>query len=184
MVRKKQAEHKEAERYEENPQDTGAAEADANGGPVHTETNQELDACRLQLIRLQADFDNYRKRMQKEQYRVYQDAVDGFVMHLLPVLDDLERAIRAAQAQAGDKNLLTGVEMTHRRLKTVLEKEGITAMECVGKPFDPDCHQAVQRVCVPDQPENTILEEAQRGYQRQDRIIRPAMVIVSTQEDE
>ncbi len=144
----------------------------------------ELEACRQQLIRMQADFDNYRKRVQKEQGRIYHDAVDGFVANLLPVLDDLERAIRVAQKQTGDPSLLAGVELIYRRLRDVLDKEGITPIECIGKPFDPDCHQAVQRICVPDQPENTVVNETQRGYCRQDRVIRPAMVVVSTQDDE
>ena len=178
MVKKKKTDPQETEHREEETMEAGAETPAPDAGA------QELEACRQQLVRMQADFDNYRKRMMKEQTRVYQDAVEGFVLNLLPVLDDLERAIHAAKKQSADKNLLTGVEMIHRRLRDVLDKEGITPIECVGKPFDPECHQAVQRICVPDQPENTVVEEAQRGYQRQDRVIRPSMVVVSTQDEE
>ncbi len=144
----------------------------------------ELDACRNQLYRLQADFDNYRKRMIKEQSGTYQRAVDSIAKPLLDVVDDLERAIRAARDVSADKGLLSGVEMIHRRLLNVLEKEGILPMQCIGEPFDPDCHEAVQRISTPGQPENIVLAETQRGYRRDDRVIRAAKVVVSAREEE
>ena len=182
MAKKKQNDPQQAESSEETlPLEEEPVES---GCTQEEDTHRELDECRQQLIRLQADFDNYRKRMAKEQSRMYQDAVDGFVCNLLPVMDDLERAIRVAQDRTADKNLLAGVELIHRRLQDVLDKEGIVPMECVGEPFDPDCHQAVQRLCVPEQPENTVVEEALRGYRRRERVLRPAMVVVSTQDEE
>jgi molecular chaperone GrpE len=188
MKEKKETKHKKAHGTEPMKEDAARSDAGAGDETIQAEekdrTAAELETCRNQLYRLQADFDNFRKRMLKEQSGTYQRAVDSMAQPLLNVLDDLERAINAARDATADKGMLSGIEMIHRRLLNVLEKEGIMPMECIGEPFDPDCHEAVHRMCTPGQPENIVLAETQRGYRRDDRVIRPAKVVVSAREEE
>ena len=131
-----------------------------------------------QLLRLQADFDNYRKRTQKEKTELVKYASEQLVGELLPVLDNFERATSSAQT-SDMAAFAQGVEMILRQLQTTLSKVGLKAMESVGQPFDPNLHEAVLRIDSDEHPENTVVEELQKGYFLKEKVLRPSMVKVS-----
>jgi molecular chaperone GrpE len=132
-----------------------------------------------QFLRLQAEFDNYRKRTQKEKAELVKYATEGLVEQLLPVLDNFERAADAAQANPDIAAFSQGVDMIFRQLLTALNKEGLKAIEALGQPFDPNLHEAVLRVESEEHPENTVIEELQKGYYLKEKVLRPCMVKVS-----
>lgn len=132
-----------------------------------------------QLQRLQADFDNYRKRTQKEKTELIKYASERLVGELLPVLDNFERAVSAAKVNPDFTAFSQGVEMILRQMQTALSKEGLRAMDAVGQPFDPNLHEAVLRVASEEHPENTVVEELQKGYYLKEKVLRPCMVKVS-----
>ncbi|EHQ91722.1 nucleotide exchange factor GrpE [Desulfosporosinus youngiae] len=130
-------------------------------------------------LRLQAEFDNYRKRTQKEKAEIIKHASERLVAELLPVLDNFERAASSAQSNPDINAFAQGVDMIFRQLQTVLNKEGLTAIEALGQPFDPNLHDAVLRVESDEHPENTVVEELQKGYYLKEKVLRPSMVKVS-----
>lgn len=133
--------------------------------------NQEL------RIRAQADLDNMKKRFEREAAeRRLTDAVTLF-RRLLPVLDNLERALGAAPDR--DDPLRNGVALIHLQLVEAMAKEGLQPIEAVGAPFDPSRHEAVEMVAAPGQPAGVVLEEMQKGYLLKDRLVRPALVRVA-----
>ncbi|HUS89559.1 MAG TPA: nucleotide exchange factor GrpE [Desulfosporosinus sp.] len=132
-----------------------------------------------QLQRLQADFDNYRKRTQKEKTELIKYASERLVGELLPVLDNFDRAVSAAKVNPDFTSFSQGVEMILRQMQTALSKEGLRAMDAVGQPFDPNLHEAVLRVASEEHPENTVVEELQKGYYLKEKVLRPCMVKVS-----
>jgi molecular chaperone GrpE len=141
---------------------------------------KELEAARdsaiADLQRVAADFDNFRKRTARDHQALVARATEQLVKELLPVLDDLERALEAAQ-QHEEAKLEEGVRLVHRELSHVLEKEGLVAVETNGK-FDPHEHEAL--LTQPsDTEEGAILEVIQKGYRLGDRVLRPARVVVS-----
>jgi len=141
--------------------------------------SQELERFQERLLRLQAEFDNYRKRMAREKAEFLKFAHEGLVLEFLPILDNLERALSAARAEAGSTPLIEGIEMIARLFRSALEKAGVKPMEAVGKPFDPTYHQAVAQVESSEEEANLVVEEIQKGYLIEGRVLRPAMVKVS-----
>ena len=128
------------------------------------------------LLRRQADFDNFRKRTERDRSDFLQYAGMEFVREILPVLDDFERALKVESA---DNRYARGVELIYNRLYEGLKKMGLEPMDTVGKKFDPNLHQAVERVQTDDVLDQTILEEFQKGYNFKGRLVRPAMVKVA-----
>jgi molecular chaperone GrpE len=143
----------------------------------------ELEALRAEneelidtLQRLQADFDNYRKRAQRDQEALVGRAGERIVKELLPVLDDLERALEAAE-QHEEAKLEEGVKLVHRQLEQLLEREGLSLVETDGK-FDPHVHEAL--LTQPSESEEgSVIEVLQKGYRLGDRVLRPARVVVA-----
>jgi len=131
------------------------------------------------LLRLQAEFDNYRKRTLKEKTEIIKYASERIIGELLPVLDNFERAASSAQLNPDFNAFSQGVDLIFRQLQTALGKEGLKAIESVGQPFDPNLHDAVLRVESDEHPENTVIEELQKGYYLKEKILRPSMVKVS-----
>lgn len=132
----------------------------------------------LQLLkRVQADFDNFRKRTVQERTDWSKYCSQRLATSLLPILDNFERAL---QAGGDDINSFRGgIELIYRQLKDALEKDGIKPMETVGTEFDPNFHEAVMQGPSEDHPDNTVIEEFQKGYILVDRVLRPAMVKVA-----
>jgi molecular chaperone GrpE len=155
------------------------------------DTSAELTAAREEAARnlataqrWQADFDNYRKRQERDLADMRSRAGERIVLELLPVLDDLDRAIdhTVASAASGTEldHLLAGVEMVRTRILGVFEKEGVEVVDPFGAAFDPQLHHAVGQREDADLPEHTVVEVYQKGYVLGGRVIRPAMVLVST----
>lgn len=128
------------------------------------------------LLRRQADFDNFRKRTERDRSDFLQYAGMEFVREILPVLDDFERALKV---ESSDATYARGVELIYNRLYEALKKMGLEPMDTVGKAFDPNLHQAVERVQTDDVPDQSVLEEFQKGYNFKGRLLRPAMVKVA-----
>ncbi|NMA70198.1 MAG: nucleotide exchange factor GrpE [Desulfitobacterium sp.] len=143
------------------------------------ETKEKAEEYYAHLQRLQAEFDNYRRRTIKEKEELAKYASEQIIMDLLPVLDNFERAVAAAGESQDLQAYAQGVEMIFKQIQNVLEKEGLVAIESVGKPFDPNIHEAVLRVESEEYPENTVVEEMQKGYYLKEKVIRPSMVKVS-----
>lgn len=137
------------------------------------------DEYQGRAMRAQADFDNFRRRTQKEKEELAQYATSKLVTELLPVLDNFERALLTAPANAESDAYAKGVNMIFRQLEGVLKSEGLTAMETVGQPFNPEYHQAIMQVESEEYEEGIVTEEVQKGYLLKDKVLRPAMVKVS-----
>jgi len=132
------------------------------------------------ILRLQADFENTRKRLEKEKQEFLKFANEGVIVELLNVLDDLERAVELAQAKHQDlPAFLKGVEIILAHLYEMLKGYGVRPIEAVGKPFDPNYHEALMQAEDNSIPENTVIEELQKGYLLNDRVLRTAKVKVS-----
>lgn len=125
---------------------------------------------------LQADFENYKKKVLKERDEFSKYANEKLIFKLLEVLDNLERAL--SSASGGKKPLVTGVEMILKQLQGILEWEGVTPIQALGEIFDPHKHEAVMSVTTGKYPENSVVEELQKGYSLKSKVIRPALVKV------
>ena len=139
----------------------------------------EKDALQDRLLRTAAEFDNYRKRVERER-REHADAVaEGVLSDLLPVVDDLERAL---QTPASPEALAyrTGVELIHKQMVDLLRKRGVTLIDTTDADFDPRVHQAVTQEQSDQHRDGQVMEELRRGYMLGDRLLRPAMVKVAT----
>ena len=154
--------------------DTPPAETD----PV-AELRRERDALQDQLLRTAAEFVNYRKRIDRERRDQADAAVADAIEDLLPILDNLERAL---EAPVGSDSAVyrAGVELILRAMTELLRKRGVTPIEAVGANFDPRFHQAVVQEASADHREGEVMEELRRGYMIGERLLRPAMVKVAT----
>jgi molecular chaperone GrpE len=148
---------------------TDEAEEARREAAVHLETAQ----------RVQAEFDNYRKRMAREQADAIKRASERIVVEMLPAIDNLERAIDHAESCSEDNELLSGVEMVLGQLHDILTKEGVEQIDPTGELFDALKHQAVGQADDPDVPEGTVVEVYQKGYEMHGKMVRSAMVVVS-----
>lgn len=128
------------------------------------------------LLRGRAEFDNARRRFERERSDFLQFAAMDLIKEILPVLDDFERALRVETA---DRNYSKGVELIYQRLYETLKKLGLEPIEAEGRQFDPNLHQAVERVTTDEADDQTILGEFQRGYNFKGKLLRPAMVRVA-----
>ena len=131
-------------------------------------------------LRTLADFQNFRRRQEEENRQIRQIANRELILSLLPVIDNFERALSAAEQSQSYEALVGGVALTLRQMQEFLKRNGVEAIESVGQEFDPNFHEAVMRVEDSEHPENTIVEELQRGYSMNDRVLRPSMVKVAT----
>lgn len=169
----------------EAAQETGSFTGEETGGEASgsgeaAKRLQELaEEYQARALRVQADFDNFRRRTQKEKEELAQYATSKLVGELLPVLDNFERALATASASTESEAFGKGVNMIFRQLEGVLKSEGLTAMETVGQPFNPEYHQAIMQVESDEHEEGIVTEEVQKGYLLKDKVLRPAMVKVS-----
>jgi molecular chaperone GrpE len=144
------------------------------------EAAEKLHDAQDKLLRSQADFENMRKRLEREKQDFIKYANEGLILELLNVLDDLERVINLAEDKHEDLNaFLKGVEMILAHLYELLKIHGVKPVDAEGKVFDPHCHEALMQVENKDLPENTIVEVLQKGYLMYERVIRTAKVKVS-----
>lgn len=139
---------------------------------------RERDALQDRLLRTAAEFDNYRKRMDRERRELSEYVASDVLAELLPIVDNFERALQAPAGGDGDA-FRKGVELIHRQMLDLLRKRGVTPIDAVGADFDPNLHQAVIHEPSGDHREGEVMQELQRGYRIGDRLLRPAMVKVA-----
>jgi molecular chaperone GrpE len=149
--------------------------ADTQPDPLD-ELRRERDSLQDRLLRTAAEFDNYRKRMDRERRDLADYTAADVVTELLPIVDNLERALQAA---ADDDPLRKGVELIHKQMLDLLRKRGVKPIETLGTDFDPNFHQAVIHEESEQHREGEVMQELQRGYLLGDRLLRPAMVKVA-----
>ncbi len=157
----------------EQPTDAGVGEALA-------EKIEECKALNDKYLRLAAEFENYKRLTQRDQREQIKFGNEQLLKELLPVVDNMERAIKASRDNGGSSALLQGVDLTLKQLSAALAKFGVQAVETIGQAFDPSAHQAVAHVPSDSVPANHIVDEFQKGYRLHDRILRAAMVSVSS----
>ncbi|MGQ9630083.1 MAG: nucleotide exchange factor GrpE [bacterium] len=140
---------------------------------------EERDGYYDRLLRVAAEFDNYKKRMEKERADIIRYANVDLIQELLPVLDNLERALSSAKESHSVESLIQGVEITLKQFLTILGKYGLEKIEAEGQKFDPNVHEAMMVEESEEHGENVIIEELQRGYKIGDRVVRPSLVKVA-----
>ena len=168
---------------EDNTKDEGVAAELGQATPVEPpelETlRQERDNLYDRLLRKQAEFENYKKRMDREKSEFMQFASSELMKELLNALDSFELALKNASTQTGGQNMLRGFELIYKQLQDTLARFGLKPIEAKGKKFDPNFHQAVSTQASNEIEENTVIDEMRKGYTLNGRLLRPAMVSVS-----
>jgi molecular chaperone GrpE len=162
----------------EPPADTATSDSPA-GTAACDDVKAERDKFYDLLLRKTAEFDNYRKRLERERQSWTEGAIGDVIGDLLPVIDDLERALKVEAVGEEGLAYRKGVELIHRRLLDVLKRRNVTVVDAVGQPFDPHLHQAVTYEPADGKPDGEIVEEFARGYLIGERLLRPAMVKVA-----
>jgi len=188
---KTQAESEAAERVESIPD---ASETDNRVNEITSEKPEpdllspEAELARMkaeyearydQMLRTIAEFENTKKRAEREKEEFLKYALEGIVKDLIPMVDNIERAIESTKQSKDFDALAEGIQMIHKQFLNLLERRGVTPIEAVGQPFDPTQHEAIMLMESEEFPENRVIQEFQRGYLLHDRVVRPAMVSVS-----
>ncbi|MCF8092320.1 MAG: nucleotide exchange factor GrpE [Desulfotignum sp.] len=164
-----------ADAQNSSPQNPPAQEKDKDIVAMQEQLNAEKD----RFLRLSAEFDNYRKRKQREIDEFKKFANETIFKQFLPVVDNLERAIVSAENNKNLNSLLEGVNLTYKEILKIFQAFNVKQVEAENQEFDPNFHQAVTRKETDDVPENTVTDVLQTGYVLHDRLIRPAMVVVA-----
>ena len=162
----------------ETPEEAAAGESAATPADA-AELTRQRDDYYDRLLRATAEFDNYRRRTERERQQFAESAAADLIKELLPLIDDLERAARAEGGTDGGEGVRRGVELIHRQLLDTLRKRGVTPIDAVGQDFDPHFHNAVTYEPAEGRRDGEVLEEFARGYMLGDRLLRPAMVKVA-----
>ena len=163
---------------------TAAAENETDETDAKPSSEQELEdlrrenrVLREQVLRVRAEAENFRKRLQREKDDFVRFAREGFIRELLPVKDNLERAL--AHAEQEPAGIVDGVRMTLEQFSSIFKNMGVEPVECVGQPFDPARHEAMTQVESSEHEPNCVVDELQKGYTLHGRLLRPAMVSVA-----
>jgi molecular chaperone GrpE len=142
------------------------------------ELKKEMDELRDKYVRLYADFDNYKKRNAKEKLDLIQTAGKEVILAMVPVVDDFERALKAAE-KSGDTKVQEGVQLIYNKMVSALQSKGLKPMESIGKPFDVEMHEAITEIPAPTaELSGKVIDEVEKGYYLGDKIIRFAKVVV------
>jgi molecular chaperone GrpE len=158
-------------------QDTAGEQPDAAG--EQAELKKQRDDYYDRLLRKTAEFDNYRKRTERERLQLSEAAAADLIEELLPLVDDMERALKADTGSDAADGVRRGVELIYKRLIDTLRKRGVKPIEALGQDFDPHFHQAVAHEPAEGRRDGEVIEEFRRGYLLGDRLLRPAMVKVA-----
>lgn len=161
------------------PADPPASGETAPAADPLTEARAEATKMKEAWLRSAADFDNFRKRTRKELEDARRTGKEDLLRAVLPVFDNLERAIQSAQRTSEVKAVSDGLAMVHRQFVEALGREGIARVPTVGQPFDPGVHEAIQQVETSEHAPGTVLAEVQAGYTQGERLVRAAMVVVA-----
>jgi molecular chaperone GrpE len=157
--------------------DAGTTVADQER--THDQLQRERDEYYDRLLRTTAEFDNYRKRVERDRQAMAESAAADLVRDLLPLVDDLERALKAEAGADGADSYRRGVELIHRQLLETLRRRGVRPIEALGADFDPHYHEAVAYEPAQGRRDGEVIEEFGRGYMLGDRLLRPSMVKVA-----
>ncbi len=175
----------EHESATEQETSTTAQELDVNQLQARVaELEQAYEEQRNLYLRTLADFQNYRRRQHEEMERQRGLLLESVMTELLPILDNFERALQAAEATRELEPLIEGVRMTERQIKAVLARYDIHPIIALGQPFDPNLHEAIQRVETVDYEDGIVIDEVERGYRLGERVLRPSRVIVAKRPQE
>jgi len=190
---KKKEEYQEQQEQQEAsiPEDLGKVEDIAQDGKDEKKSaapenlQEELDKTKEQLLRVAADADNYKKRMEREKEKMVKYAGENILRELLTTVDNLERALEQGRAESEDAqqkldSMLEGIELTYKGLLAVLEKFDVKPIDSVGQPFNPDEMDALTMEASDEVPANHVLREFAKGYRFKDRVLRHAQVVVSS----
>jgi molecular chaperone GrpE len=165
---------------QEQPGPQGAEPATPDAALAKLEAKRrDYDALYDKYLRLLADFENHKKRTAKEWEQYLQFANEELVKEWLPVVDNIERALRHAQEHKAPPAVVEGWALILKQCQEVLERAGVTAIDSVGQPFNPEWHQAIAQHETTDAEHGTVLEQAQRGYLMKSKLLRPALVTVA-----
>jgi molecular chaperone GrpE len=179
----------------ESARDEHGEQTDAESSPQPEAANQtgnaslkeqleaaiaERDENRNKWLRTEAELDNYRKRVQREAEELRRYQALPLARELLPGLDNLGRALAAAETSKNVEDLLTGVSMVARQLEDILVRNSVEPIEALGQPFDPNLHEALGQMPSSDYPAMTVVQELERGYTLHDRVVRPSKVMISS----
>jgi molecular chaperone GrpE len=169
---------------ESNRSDSTEPSVAASAAPSVEELKRQLDEKQDRLLRALADTENARRRAQRDREEYVKYATESLLRDLIPVLDNFDRAIAAAQAASAAVGVVDGVELIRRELLRVLERHGVSRYSAVGQPFDPSRHEAIARVVSTQQTPDTVVSETAPGYALHGRVLRPALVAVAAAPDE
>ena len=162
--------------------ENGAVAPTEDSAPDEEDENavlaQALDEARDQLLRMRAEFDNYRKRVARDAERLRKMAAEGLLKDLLPVADNFERALQHGQSDPA--SLVEGIAMVYKQFVDVLARHGVEPISATGQPFDPNVHDALSRMPSEEHSEDTVSLEYEKGYRLGDIVLRPAKVVVSS----
>jgi molecular chaperone GrpE len=169
----------ENETDETTAQPEAATPADRSESIDSAELKQQRDDYYDRLLRKTAEFDNYRKRIDRERAQLSESAAADLLEELLPLVDDMERALKADPGTEATEAIRRGVELIHKQLLETLRKRGVKPIESLGQDFDPHFHMAVAHEPADGRREGEVVEEFRRGYMLGERLLRPAMVKVA-----
>lgn len=178
IVKEKVAEEAAEKGFEEKEEEKDGFDVEK----LKAEVEQERKRAEEYLNRLkylQADFENAQKTAMRQREEYIQFANERLLVNFLEVVDNLERAVEAGRNTKNEEALIDGVEITLKSLKELLSGEGITQIDALDKPFDPNLHESVERIETSDHPENTVVEELRKGYLMKEKVIRPSVVKVA-----
>jgi molecular chaperone GrpE len=162
-----------------SPADAAEVSGPAGDGADIEALKAELARCQDRLLRTTAEFDNYRKRTDRERRELADRTVESLLLDLVGIVDDFERAISADAGGGSVEAYRQGVELIHRRVLELLGRRGVTPVDAIGADFDPNLHQAVTTEPAGDRRDGEVIEQFRRGYMIGDRLLRPAMVKVA-----
>ena len=173
-----------AEEHEETPADTEpAAQAEDTAKPAaDNELQEKYDKLNQQYIRLAADFDNYRKRQEQEREALLKYGAENALKKMIEVLDNFERGEKALEKVDDCQQVKDSFNLLHKQVMDTLTKLGLETIETEGQEFDPNFHEAVMQTPTSEHPENTIINELQKGYKMGDKVLRASLVNVATAE--
>lgn len=172
----------------DQPTEGTLAEVPAQAGPPSeldqlkqqlAELQKLADTYKDQLLRKAAEFENYKRRTEAEVQNLIRNANEGLILAIIPILNDFVRSLKAGAENRDYDSFYKGVELIYTKLTKLLESQGLTPFESVGKPFDVEYHDALLQVPRNDVPPHTVIEEIERGYKLHDKVLRHAKVIVS-----
>lgn len=184
-MQEKESKEKEIINEAENTENTTAVNTEeqaADSAPelsIEEQLTIELANEKDKNLRLFAEFDNYKRRTTKERIELFKNASQEVLTALLPVMDDFDRALKAASANAENTAIIEGITLIHNKLKTITQKQGLKEMEAIGQEFDPELHEAITNIPAPtEELKGKVVDEVEKGYYLNEKVIRHAKVVV------